>query len=72
MGNPQGPAPGVQPAFGGTLDNRFGEDEIGGTVAGGSQTVVSQNGNFQSSTSILRPDGQVITSQQSGKFPAKG
>jgi len=72
MGNPQGPAPGVQPAFGGTLDNRFGEDEIGGSVAGGTQTFVSQNGNFQSSSSVLRPDGQVVTSQQSGKWPAKG
>lgn len=51
------------------LDNRFGED--GPVVTGGTHTITSQNGNFQSTSSILKPDGQVITTQQSGKLPAK-
>ena len=70
------PAGGIQPGLGsntistGTtqvLDNRFGEDSP--LVSGGSQTVTSQNGNFQSVTSVLKPNGQVVTTQQSGQFP---
>lgn len=53
-----------------TLDNRFGADEDTGVVtSGGTHTVTSQNGNFHSVSSVLKPDGQVITTQQSGKFP---
>lgn len=73
----------AQPAFAGqpgagstftgttsTLDNRFGEDEVP-VVTGGTQTVTSQNGNFQVVTSVLKPNGQVVTTQQSGKVPSK-
>lgn len=38
-------------------------------VTGGTQTVSSQNGNYQIHTSVLKPDGQVVHSHQSGKFP---
>lgn len=52
-----------------TLDNRFGEEEP--VVTGGQTVITSQNGNFHQTTSILKPNGQVVTTQQSGKFPAK-
>lgn len=69
----QGVGQGAQTTFVGgvsSLDNRFGEDE-GPVVTGGSQTITSQNGNYQITSSVLRPDGQVVTTQQSGKFPSK-
>jgi hypothetical protein len=70
FGFPQQPAfgfqPGQQPAFGGTLDNRFGEDEAPNAVVGGAQTITSQNGVYHATSSILKPDGQVVTTQQSG------
>lgn len=53
-----------------TLDNRFGENEVP-VVTGGTQTVTSQNGNYHVHTSVLKPDGQVVHSHQSGKFPTK-
>lgn len=67
------PQPGAGSTFTGTtstLDNRFGEDEVP-VITGGTQTVTSQNGNFQVVTSVLKPDGQVVTTQQSGKVPPK-
>lgn len=53
-----------------TLDNRFGEDGEG-TVTGGTQTITSQNGNYNIHTSVLKPDGQVVHHHQSGKYPKK-
>jgi hypothetical protein len=35
-------------------------------VTGGSQTITSQNGNYQIHTSVLKPDGQVIHTHQTG------
>ena len=68
---------GVQPGPGSTftgttstLNNRFGEDEVP-VVTGGTQTVTSQNGNVNVVTSVLKPNGQVVTTQQSGKYPTK-
>ncbi|CRL07396.1 CLUMA_CG020369, isoform A [Clunio marinus] len=61
------PGPGTQTTFTGTtqtLDNRFGEDSP--VVTGGTQTITSQNGNFHVTTSVLKPNGQVVTTQQSG------
>ncbi|KAG5670899.1 hypothetical protein PVAND_001130 [Polypedilum vanderplanki] len=71
FGFPQQQQPGFvqQPAFGqiGSLDNRFGEDEVPVNSVGASQSVVSQNGNYHITSSVLKPDGQVVTSQQSGR-----
>lgn len=52
-----------------TLDNRFGEEEP--VITGGTQTITSQNGNFHATSTILKPDGQVVTMHQSGKVPPK-
>jgi hypothetical protein len=35
-------------------------------VTGGTQTITSQNGNYQIHTSVLKPDGQVIHTHQTG------
>jgi len=68
-----GGVPQPQPGFvgGQNLDNRFGEDEVPTGVVGVGQTITSQNGQYHATSSILKPDGQVITTQQSGKFPKK-
>lgn len=69
---PIAPGPGAQTTFTGstqTLDNRFGEDEP--VVTGGTHTVTSQNGNFHSTSTVLKPDGQLVTMHQTGKFPSK-
>lgn len=66
------PGPGAQTSFTGstqTLDNRFGEDEP--VVSGGSQIITSQNGNYHATTSVLKPGGQIITTEHHGKFPSK-
>lgn len=76
-GNPVVASP-IQPGQPGTtfqgttsvLDNRFGENEVP-VVTGGTQTVTSNNGNYHVHTSVLKPDGQVVHSHQSGKFPGK-
>lgn len=71
-GFPQGGFGGVpqqgQPGFvgGQNLDNRFGEDEVPTGVVGVGQTVTSQNGQYHATSSILKPDGQVVTTQHSG------
>lgn len=52
-----------------TLDNRFGEEEP--VVSGGQTVITSQNGNYHQTTSILKPNGQVVTTHESGKFPGK-
>ncbi|XP_070497947.1 basic salivary proline-rich protein 1-like isoform X2 [Chironomus tepperi] len=61
-GVPQG-QPGFAP---GSLDNRFGEDEVPTGVVGVGQTITSQNGQYHATSSILKPDGQVVTTQHSG------
>lgn len=76
LGFPQqgfGGVPQAQPGFvgGQNLDNRFGEDEVPTGIVGVGQTITSQNGQYHATSSILKPDGQVITTQQSGKFPKK-
>lgn len=66
-GAPQG----GNPTFTGTLDNRFGENEPGVVTGGSTQIVTGENGNFHSTTSILKPNGEVITTQHHGKHPKK-
>ena len=49
-----------------TLNSRFGDDEP--VVTGNTQTISSNNGVFQSTNTVLRPDGSVTTNKQSGKL----
>lgn len=48
-----------------TLSSRFGEDEP--VVTGQTQTFHSSGGKFQSTHTVLRPDGSVQTNKQTGE-----
>ncbi|CAO1423981.1 unnamed protein product [Diamesa tonsa] len=48
-----------------TLNSRFGDDEP--VVTGNTQTITSNNGVYQATNTVIKPDGSVHTNKQSGR-----